>query len=176
MTMEVEKMDIHAAELAPYCILPAQFGDSLFGGARTHPEKCLQLAVLSDAVQTFQQCAGVERKRAQRLFAEVDDWFASDGADGPFAFVAICDSLGFDPDFVRSGLRRRRAFVENTGKRAWSFRRDRHRAWHQVVPRRESRRGRGLARETTHEWNGDLGGTTPTSASRRFLASDVKAS
>jgi len=169
-------MDIHAAELAPDCILPAQFGASLFAGAGTHPEKCLQLAVLSDAVQTFQQCAGVDRKRARRLFAEVDDWFASDGADGPFAFVAICDSLGFDPDFVRSGLRRRRAFVETTGKRAWSFRRDRYRAWHQVVPRRESRRGRGLTRETTHGWNRDLAGTTPTSVPGMLFASDAKAS
>ena len=90
-------MQLLESELAPESILPAQLYGMPFGGARIQPEKRLQVAVLADAVLTFHQCAGDERARARRLFAEVDAWFASDDPNGPFAFVTICDSLKFDP-------------------------------------------------------------------------------
>jgi len=98
-------MQLLEAELAPESILPEQLDDRPFGGARTQPEKRLQVAVLADALLTFRRWAGVEQPRAWRLFADVDAWFASDDANGPFTFVTICDSLGFDPAYVRRGLR-----------------------------------------------------------------------
>jgi hypothetical protein len=84
------------SELAPESILPAQLLDRPFGGARAQPERRLQVAVLADAVLTFHRWAGSEGARALRLFAEVETWFVSDEADGPFTFMAICDSLKFD--------------------------------------------------------------------------------
>jgi hypothetical protein len=90
-------MQPRESELAPESILPAQLSDRPFGGARVQPEKRLQVAVLADAVLTFHRWAGDEGARARRLFVEVETWFASDEADSPFTFMAICDSLKFDP-------------------------------------------------------------------------------
>ena len=43
------------AELEPDIVLPCQLGDGLFGAARLQPEKRLQLAVLEDAIITFER-------------------------------------------------------------------------------------------------------------------------
>jgi len=126
-------MQLLDAELAPDGILPAQLGDRPFGGARIQPEKRLQVAVLADAILTFHQKAGVERPRARRLFAEVDAWFASDDADGPFTFITICDSLGFDPAYIRRGIREGRMHVQAPADGTSSGRADRNGARHQVV-------------------------------------------
>ena len=126
-------MPLLESELAPESILPAQLFDRRFGGARVQPEKRLQVAVLADAVLTFHQWAGNERARARRLFAEVETWFASDKADGPFTFMAICDSLRFDPIYIRRGLRDWRAHLEATAKPKGSLRRDSNGTWHRVV-------------------------------------------
>jgi hypothetical protein len=126
-------MQLPEAELAPESILPAQLGDRPFGGARIQPEKRLQSAVLADAVLTFQKWAGAERPRGRRLFAEVDTWFSSDDADGPFTFITICDSLAFDPAYIRRGLRQWRTHVEASAEGTWPVRRDGDGARHQVV-------------------------------------------
>ena len=64
-------MQLLEAELAPESILPEQLDDRPFGGARTQPQKSLQVAVLADALLTFRRWAGVEQPRARRLFADV---------------------------------------------------------------------------------------------------------
>ena len=114
------------SELAPESVFPAQFSELSIAGARLQPEKRLQAAVLSDAVLTFHRLAGRDRARARRLFAEVEAWFASDDASTPFTFVAICDSLKFDPSYVRRGLA-----AAPTKKRF--LRRDGNGTRHQVV-------------------------------------------
>ena len=126
-------MQLLESELAPEIILPAQLYDRPLGGARIQPEKRLQVAVLADAVLTFQRWAGDERARARRLFVEVEAWFGSDDADGPFAFIAICDSLKLDPSYIRRGLRQWRARLEATAKQERSFHRDSNGTRHQVV-------------------------------------------
>ena len=126
-------MQLLESELAPESFLPAQLYDRPFGGARIQPEKRLQIAVLADAVLTFHRWAGVERARARRLFAEVEAWFASDDADGPFTFSAICDSLRFDPSYIRRGLRHWRGHLETTAKQNRPLRRDSSGTRHQVV-------------------------------------------
>jgi hypothetical protein len=126
-------MQLLESELAPDSILPAQLYDSSFGGARIQPEKRLQVAVLADAVLTFHRWAGDERARARRLFTEVEAWFASDDADGPFTFITICHSLKFDPSYIRRGLRQWRAHLEATAKPKRSLRRDGNGTRNQVV-------------------------------------------
>jgi hypothetical protein len=126
-------MQLPEAELAPDILLPAQLGDRPFGGARLQPEKRLQSAVLADAILTFQKWAGVQRLRGRRLFTEVDTWFTSDDADGPFTFITICDSLGFDPAYLRRGLRQWRTHPEASAKRRWSVPRDDNGGRHRVV-------------------------------------------
>ena len=126
-------MQLPESELAPESILPAQLYDGPLGGARIQPEKRLQVAVLADAVLTFHRCAGDERARARRHFAEVDAWFASDDPNGPFTFITICDSLKFDPGYIRRGLRQWRAHLEATAEQERSLRRNSNGTRHRVV-------------------------------------------
>ena len=69
-------------------------------------EKSLLLAVLEDAVETFQHYVIASDRRDHALFADVAAWFASGDTQWMFSFVPICDALGFDVAYVRSGLRR----------------------------------------------------------------------
>src|SRR3989442_6067724 len=126
-------MQLLESELAPASILPAQLQDRPFGGARIQPEKRLQVAVLADAVLTFHRWAADKRARARGLFAEVEAWFASDDADGPFTFITICDSLKFDPSYIRRGLRHWRAHPGATAKQNRPLRRDSNGTRHQVA-------------------------------------------
>lgn len=93
-----------AIGLEPETILPSQFFDRVNIDASLQPEKRLMLAVLEDGVGTFQKYAAAAGRRARRLFAEAEDWFASDDSDRPFAFVSICQALGLEPMYVRKGL------------------------------------------------------------------------
>jgi hypothetical protein len=121
---------VREAELPPDSVLPSQFNDRLFGGARVQPEKRLQLATLADAVATFRRSVGVDRRRARHRLAEVDAWFASDAADGPFTFVAICDSLNIDAAYIRDGLERWRRGREAAAPRESP---DGHATWQVAV-------------------------------------------
>jgi hypothetical protein len=69
-------------------------------------EQRLLLAVLEHAVGTFQRYVNASDRRGQALFADVAAWFASEDTRWMFFFVPICDALGFDVTYVRSGLRR----------------------------------------------------------------------
>jgi hypothetical protein len=126
-------------ELEPVSVLPCQLGDRPFETARLQSEKRLQLAVLEDAVLTFDRLFGVEGTRSRRLFAEVQDWFASDDANGPFTFVTICDTLNLDSDYIRGGLRRWRSLITAAAARTPPFRRTSIGGHHRVVARRVRR-------------------------------------
>jgi hypothetical protein len=76
------------------------------------PETRLLLAVLADAVDAFQKNAFASSRKSRRLFVEAEEWFASDAADSPLAFVTICHALGLDVSYLRSGLRRWRERAE----------------------------------------------------------------
>jgi hypothetical protein len=69
-------------------------------------EQRLLLAVLEQAVGTFRRYAIASDRRGRALFADVAAWFASEDTRWMFSFVPICDALGFDVAYVRSGLRR----------------------------------------------------------------------
>ena len=133
-------MEVLQAELAPDTVLPCQLGDRLFGTARLQPEKRLQLAVLQDAILVFERLAGAQAARCRRLFAEVDAWFASDDANGPFTFVTICNVLNLEPDYIRKGLERWRPCRNGVRARRPRFRRDATGTRHRVVMVRSLRR------------------------------------
>lgn len=92
-----------AVSMVSHDLLPSQLERRT--GARIQPEQMLMLAVLEDAVATYRRYAGEAGARARRLFLETATWFASDDADGPFTFVAICQALDLDPAYLRRGLR-----------------------------------------------------------------------
>ena len=93
-------------DLEPATCCPAQ----LFGkpglDASLVPEKRLLLAVLEEAVVTFQRYATEQGRRGRRLFREAEEWMGSEEMCWPCSFRNICDALGLDPGYLRQGLRR----------------------------------------------------------------------
>ncbi len=84
-------------------ILPAQLiGYRLDASAM--PEKRLLLAVLGDAVITFQRYTTSTQRRGRRLFQEAEAWIVSDDVCWACSFENVCDVLGFDSQYLRQGL------------------------------------------------------------------------
>ncbi len=118
--LKIEEPRTANGGLEPETILPAQYFDRVQIDASLQAEKRLMLAVLEDAVGTFQKYAHVSGRRPRRLFAEAEEWFASTDTQWPFAFVNICQALGLEPEYIRRGLRRWRdhqlAVGDDSGK------------------------------------------------------------
>lgn len=68
------------------------------------PEGRLLLAVLEDAVRTWNRCAHSRGRHAARLREQLRAWFLSDTLDWPFSFASACDHLAIDREFVRARL------------------------------------------------------------------------
>ena len=71
-------------------------------------ERRLLLAVLEDAIWTYQRYAFANDPRGMARLSHVEEWFASEDTEWMFSFVAICDALGLEPTYLRAGLRRLR--------------------------------------------------------------------
>src|SRR5262249_32883704 len=92
-------------DFEPATVLPGQlFGYGL--DASLVPEKRLFLAVLEEAVVTFQRYATEQGRRGRRLFREAEEWMGSEELCWPCSFRNICDVLGLDAGYLRQGLRR----------------------------------------------------------------------
>lgn len=91
----------------PEVVLP----DQMFPGAKLPPfvqsEGRLMLAILQDAVDCYQRHALARNPRHRAEFEEAKAWIASNDSDWVFSFENICNVLGIDPDYVRTGLERR---------------------------------------------------------------------
>ena len=64
-------------------------------------ERRLMLATLEDAVRTILNRSGRHMARDRKLQDDLA-WLMSDDALRPFGFLSLCDSLGIDPDYLRS--------------------------------------------------------------------------
>jgi hypothetical protein len=91
----------------PEVVLP----DQMFPGAKlpafVQSEGRLMLAILQDAVDCYQRHALARNPRHRAEFEEAKNWISSSDSDWVFSFENICNVLGIDPDYVRSGLARR---------------------------------------------------------------------
>jgi hypothetical protein len=66
-------------------------------------ERRLLLAILEDAIRSYQKYAFSGSRRGHRLFREVEAWFGGDPEAGvPFEYV--CDIFGIDAGYVRRCL------------------------------------------------------------------------
>lgn len=68
-------------------------------------EFILVQAVLREAIRTYQKYAVKKGTRASRLFRDVNEWFSSDDRQWFFSFVNVCDILGLEPTYIRTGLK-----------------------------------------------------------------------
>lgn len=62
------------------------------------------LAILEDALKSFQQYCLAKNGTRKRLFQNVERWFFAPSSGWIFDFETICSVLGFEPDYVRKGL------------------------------------------------------------------------
>jgi hypothetical protein len=86
-------------------MVPAQFFNRAGGKTIQSGEMGLMLAVLEEAVTTFQRHLHDDTARGRRLFSEANEWLHStDGISWPFAFEAVCNTLAIDPEYLRRGL------------------------------------------------------------------------
>jgi hypothetical protein len=91
--------------VAPEVLTPGQYHDGVHReDHETRAVKRLMLAVLSDAVRCFQAYADARNPAVRLRFAEAQAWILDRKAEGPFAFVTICESLGIEPNCLRNGI------------------------------------------------------------------------
>ncbi|HXW85497.1 MAG TPA: hypothetical protein VEJ86_13905 [Candidatus Binataceae bacterium] len=89
----------------PDVLTPEQFYDSRKDDSSIRPVKKLMMAILEDALRCFQNNATAKGGARKRLFAEAEHWLCGEGGEGPFSFETVCETLGIEPQFLRSGLR-----------------------------------------------------------------------
>jgi len=89
------------------------------------PEYRLMLAVIEDALVTFQtglrSCNPIRRARS----FEVEKWIRSRESDYVFSFESICSALGLDPACIRAGVleMKRKVFTDGGRPRRLRLRR-----------------------------------------------------
>jgi hypothetical protein len=118
----------------PAIILPVQFADNDSNQA----EKRLMLAVLEEAVATFQRYADAKSRRGERLFREAQEWIDSTDTSWIFAFESLCHALGLDVDHLRGGLQRWKARRASGTAKVYRFRRVSGRRTSVVAPRSDT--------------------------------------
>lgn len=97
----------------PDTLLSVQYFETCRRKAHLEPEKKLMLAVLEDAVGCFQKYFLVKNENGRRRFEKAEEWIWEENTSWLFSFCNICDVLGFNPDYLRRGLK------------AWAFMRAR---------------------------------------------------
>ncbi len=88
----------------PDSLLPVQYFENFRRKVQTEPEKRLLLAVLEDALACYQKHFSSRGGRGMRLFRETEEWIFREESTRPFSFTNICEVVGFDPQYIRSGL------------------------------------------------------------------------
>ena len=95
-----------ASLFEPDTLLSAHYYENLRRRIPIQPEKRLMLAILQDAINCYQDNFLARGSQARRLFIEAEEWVLKKGGDWIFSFENICETLGFNPIYVRHGLLR----------------------------------------------------------------------
>jgi len=152
----------------PDTMTPLQFYDRIFSEASLVPEKRLMLAVLEDAIASFQRAfiqpsspsspsspglptspnAALESGEHEPEEFDVEAWLESDDMSWPFSFASICQALDMEPEFLRNGLRNWRTRAQREGMMGqvyrFPFRRVNGRR-HSINAKRERKRVRQVS-------------------------------
>ena len=96
--------DQFASALEADIIVPSQYFDRVRSEESAQPEKRLMLAVMENAIMTFQKSVYGATRRQRRLLKETEEWMYSGDISWPFSFENICASLDIEADYLRSGL------------------------------------------------------------------------
>jgi len=99
------------------------------------PELRLMLAVIEDAIVTFQRGLISRNPMERRRGCEVEQWVSSRESDAVFSFENICSTLHLDADCVRDGLLRMKRRVHHEKQNRRRIRLRRHYSEGQFVPK-----------------------------------------
>jgi len=88
----------------PDLITPDQHRDRVRAEKTDQPEIRLMLAVMEDAVATYQRYAVEPTRRNQKLFEDAEQWINSTDTSWPYSFENVCTALRFEPETLRRGL------------------------------------------------------------------------
>ena len=100
MEYESNRMDLRESAF------PSTPSFQLTAQLRGQPECRLLWAVLENGVATYMKYAAATGRRGKRLFTEAERWIMADDPTWLCSFVSICHVLGFEPDALRTGLKR----------------------------------------------------------------------
>jgi len=106
----------------PDTMTPLQFFDRALTESTLVPEKRLMLAVLEDAIASFQRNFIQARHSHDGDDYDVESWLESDDMSWPFSFASICQALDMEPESLRRGLRSWRDRAERQGTRGQVYR------------------------------------------------------
>jgi len=92
------------AVFQPDVLIESQFHATQTRQLPLDPERVLMLAVLRDAVSCYQDHVGARNKLKRSLHREAEEWIFDRDRSHLFSFDNLCEALGYDPDYMRSGL------------------------------------------------------------------------
>lgn len=118
---QVIQEDVVARLFEPDLITPEQHRDRVQMERTDQPEIRLMLAVMEDAVATYQRYASEQGRRNRRLFEEAESWINSTDTSWPYSFENICGALGFEPETLRKGLENWKAERDAGGSAMYRF-------------------------------------------------------
>jgi hypothetical protein len=103
----------------PDVLAPNQFHAVLKSSHMPDPERRLMVAVLEDAVSCLSKDPRRCPRQQRKSFEEAHSWVNANDAEGwVFSFTNVCETLGFDPSYLRKGLNRWTALYQrNAGPR-----------------------------------------------------------
>jgi len=76
------------------------------------------IAVLDDAIRTYQRYVFAGTRQGRNLFREAEAWLMEPDDASPLCFESVCAVLDLDPGWVRRWLRSWRARLSAGGRRA----------------------------------------------------------
>lgn len=88
-------------------LLPDQFYATFKRGRHGDPETRLMSAILEDAVSSLSKEPRACNRQQRKAREDALNWInARDEEDWIFSFTNVCETLGYDPDYLRQGLTR----------------------------------------------------------------------
>lgn len=97
--------ELASGVFAPDVLMPSQHADRMRRRSEQDGPRRLMIAILEDALNVFCRMGGTTDVRGREMFAEAEEWFESRDGDWLFSFESVCSVLGFEPEYVRRGLR-----------------------------------------------------------------------
>ena len=107
----------------PDTLLPEQYLDTFRRKLHLEPEKKLMLAILEDAIACFQKYVSARDGKGKALFGEAETWIEEKGGESVFAFDSVCEVLGFDPEYLRGGIKnwKAKALAQHTQAKVYQL-------------------------------------------------------